>query len=83
MVYQLAHYHRFRQLGIQGKMLLEDYMGLTGAERRADWVEMFLMGRVARQLREFYRTYPAPLGGVLVVVAQGDGLYYVPLPSGK
>ena len=83
VVYQLAYYHRFRQLGIQGKIPLEDYMALTEGERWTDQVELFLMGSAARQLRGFYRTYPAPSGGALVVVAQGDGLYYVPLPSGK
>ncbi len=59
VVYQLAYYHRFRQLGIQGKMPLEDYMALTEGERWTDQVELFLMGRAARQLRGFYRTHPA------------------------
>jgi len=58
-------------------------MALTDGERRTDQVELFLRGSAARQLRSFYRTYPAPSGGALVVVAQGDGLYYIPLPSGK
>jgi len=59
MVYQLAYYNRFRQLGIKERLPLEDYVALAGDERLAEQVELFLMGRAARQLREFYRAYPA------------------------
>jgi len=59
MVYQVAYYHRFRQLGIKNRIALEDYLALTEGERLAEHVELFLMGRAARQLREFYPTYPA------------------------
>jgi hypothetical protein len=59
MVYQVAYYHRFRQLGIKDRIALEDYLALTEGERLAEHVELFLMGRAARQLREFYPTYPA------------------------
>jgi hypothetical protein len=31
----------------------------------------------------FYRALPAPGGEVLVVVASGDGLYYIPLPPAE
>lgn len=59
VVYQLAYYHRFRQLGIQERIPLEDYIELTQGERLTEQVELFLMGRGTRQLREFYPTYPA------------------------
>ena len=59
VVYQVAYYHRFRQLGIKDRIPLEDYVALTKGERLADQVELFLMGRAARQLRGFYPAYPA------------------------
>ena len=59
VVYQMAYYHRFRQLGIKDRIPLEDYVALTKGERLADQVELFLMGRAARQLRGFYPAYPA------------------------
>jgi hypothetical protein len=59
VVYQMAYYRRFKQLGIKDKISLEDYMALTKGERLTDQVELFLMGRATRQLREFYPAYPA------------------------
>ncbi|MDY7079564.1 MAG: radical SAM protein [Chloroflexota bacterium] len=59
VVYQLAYYDRFKQLGIKERMPLEDYLELTSGERLMEQVELFLMGRAARQLRGFYPTYPA------------------------
>ena len=59
MVYQLEYYNRFRQLGIHDRISLEDYYALTGGESLAESVEIFLMGRAARQLRAYYATYPA------------------------
>ena len=59
VVYQLAYYHRFRQLGIKEKIPLEDYVELTEGECLTNKVELFLMGRATRQLRGFYPTYPA------------------------
>jgi hypothetical protein len=59
VVYQMAYYRRFKQLGIKDRMPLEDYMALTKGERLAEQVELFLMGRATRQLREFYPAYPA------------------------
>ena len=59
MVYQLAYYNRFRQLGLKERLPLEDYAARAGDERLAEQVEMFLMGRAARRLREYYRAYPA------------------------
>ncbi len=59
MVYQQAYYHQFKQLGIKDRLSLQDYMELVKGERLADRVELFLMGRAACQLREFYPAYPA------------------------
>lgn len=58
-VYQLDYYHQFRQLGIRDRISLEEYLELIPGERLGQRVEMFLMGRAARQLRAFYPTYPA------------------------
>lgn len=59
MVYQAAYYRRFRRLGIRERLPLEDYLALTKGERLAERVELFLMGRAARALREFYPAHPA------------------------
>ena len=59
VVYQIAYYRRFKHLGITGRMPLEDYVALTKGERLTEQVELFLMGRATRRLREFYPTYPA------------------------
>jgi hypothetical protein len=59
MVYQAAYYDRFKQLGIKERIPLEDYIALTQRERLAEHVELFLMGRATRQLRDFYPRYPA------------------------
>lgn len=58
-VYQLVYYDRFHRLGVRERLPLEEYLALTKGERLADHVELFLMGRAACQLREFYPTYPA------------------------
>jgi hypothetical protein len=59
VVYQMAYYHRFKRLGIDGKLPLEDYLEMTQGERLAEHVELFLQGRAACRLREFYPKYPA------------------------
>ena len=59
MVYQLEYYHRFKQLGVKDRISLEDYQALTRNENLAERVELFLQGRAARQLRDFYPAYPA------------------------
>lgn len=59
VVYQLAYYRRFRELGIKEKLPIEDYMALTEGEHLADLVELFLTGRAARQLRHLYPSRPA------------------------
>lgn len=60
MIYQLDYYRQFRQLGIKQTISLEDYYKLSqnnsldgGVE-----VEMFLMGRANKRLRDFYPKYP-------------------------
>ena len=58
-VYQVAYYNRFKRLGIKERISLEDYLELAKSERLTEQVELFLMGRATRQLREFYPTYPA------------------------
>ncbi len=58
-VYQVAYYRQFKRLGVEDRLPLEDYLALTEAESLAERVEMFLMGRATRQLREFYSAHPA------------------------
>jgi hypothetical protein len=60
MIYQLEYYRQFKQLGIQTTISLEDYERLAINENlaAAGGVEMFLMGRANRQLRDFFPTYP-------------------------
>jgi hypothetical protein len=59
MVYQLQYYRQFKELGIRGRITLEDYLQRTGGAPLAKRVELFLMGRATRQLRCFYPRYPA------------------------
>ncbi len=59
MVYQVVYYHRFKRLGIRDRISLEDYLILAGHEPLAQGVEMFLMGKATRTLREFYPSFPA------------------------
>jgi hypothetical protein len=59
MVYQLEYYHRFKALGIQDRISLNDYVNLSQGEDLSERVELFLQGRAARQLRAMYPTYPA------------------------
>lgn len=57
-VYQAEYYRRFRHMGVQGKLPLERYLEHTEGGL-AGQVEMFLMGRAARQLRPFFPAHPA------------------------
>jgi hypothetical protein len=59
MVYQLEYYHRFKALGIQNRITLDNYVNLNLGENLAERVELLLQGRAARQLRALYPTYPA------------------------
>jgi len=58
MVYQLEYYHLFKQMGIKEKISLETYLDLTKHRNLSQSVELFLMGRAARQLRAFYTAFP-------------------------
>jgi len=58
-IYQLEYYHLFKKLGIKDKISLEDFIKLTPNEYLSQRVELFLMGRAARQLRDLYPGYPA------------------------
>jgi hypothetical protein len=58
-VYQLEYYRLFQRLGIKDRIPLEDYLSLAGGQSLAGRVEMFLMGRAARELRDLYPAYPA------------------------
>ena len=59
MVYQMAYYRQFKQMGIQERLSLEEYLSLTGSGNLAERVELFLMGRAARRLGAFYPRVPA------------------------
>jgi len=59
MVYQLEYYRQFAKLGIRGRVSLGDYLKLSKGEDLGARVELFLMGRGARGLREFYPKYTA------------------------
>ncbi|MCS7259895.1 MAG: radical SAM protein [Anaerolineae bacterium] len=61
MIYQIEFYRQFKRLDLQGKVPFERYLKLV---RTLDGgvgvaVEMFLMGRAARALKPYYRSYPA------------------------
>jgi hypothetical protein len=59
MVYQPEYYQRFTQLGIKKRLSLDRYLGLVGKDDLTERVELFLMGRAARQLRVLYPFFPA------------------------
>ena len=59
MVYQLEYYHLFKQLGITGKLSIDEYLKLAREKFLPDTVELFLMGRAAQTLKDLYPTYPA------------------------
>lgn len=59
MVYQREYYHRFMQLGIRKRISLDQYLELTGRDDLTERVELFLMGRAARQLKGLYPSFPA------------------------
>ena len=59
MVYQREYYNRFTRMGIEDRIPLSDYMKMTRDEPLSQQVELFLIGRAARQLRDFYPSYPA------------------------
>jgi len=58
-VYQVEYYRRLKQLGIRGRISVEDYLELAAGESLAQRVELFLMGRASRKLRSHYPAHPA------------------------
>lgn len=59
IVYQLEYYRRFKELGIRDRISVESYLVRTGNEPIARGVELFLMGRATRALRNLYPAFPA------------------------
>jgi len=57
MVYQSEYYFRFKKLGIIGKISVEDYITTQREDLGAN-VELFLMGRAAYKLKQFYPKHP-------------------------
>jgi len=58
MVYQMYYYRQFKQMGIRSTLSLEEYHKVS-PEKNFKQVEMMLMGRANRSLRNFYLAYPA------------------------
>ncbi|MEF8787699.1 MAG: radical SAM protein [Planctomycetota bacterium] len=58
-VYQQNYYVQFQRMGLEGTLSLEDYLERAGTDALTRGVEMFLMGRAARELREYYPHHPA------------------------
>jgi len=59
LVYQQEFYRLFRQLGIKGRLSLEDYLSRTGQRGLTGHIELFLSGRAAYQLQNLYPPSPA------------------------
>ena len=61
MVYQMEYYRLFKQLGITGKLSIEEYLkqSRNRQEFLTDTVELFLMGRAAEMLKGLYPAYPS------------------------
>jgi hypothetical protein len=59
MVYQEAYHRLFQQLGLQERIAFEDYQERTHRLHGARRVELFLMGRAARELYAMHPSYPA------------------------
>lgn len=58
-VYQAEYWRQFRELGIRGRLTLEQYMALTGNTRFIEHAELFLMGRATTTLRNAHPSHPA------------------------
>jgi hypothetical protein len=58
-VYQMEYYYQFMNLGIRERISIDEFKSLTEDENIASRVEMFLMGRATRKLRDLYTKYPA------------------------
>ena len=61
VVYQMEYYRLFKQLGITGRLSIDEYLKLAGEKSLSDRVELFLMGRAADKLKGLYPGYSAKL----------------------
>ncbi len=59
MVYQVEYYRLFKRLGISDKLPLDEYNELAKKESVSERVELFLMGRAAKKLKDLYPSYPS------------------------
>jgi hypothetical protein len=59
MVYQMEYYRLFKQLGITGRLSIDEYLKLVPEESLSDRVELFLMGRAAEKLKGLYLGHPS------------------------
>lgn len=59
MIYQWEYFHLFRDLGLTGRVTLEELAERTQHEDLPRHTEMFLMGRATQSLRAFLPAYPA------------------------
>lgn len=59
MIYQLTYYRIFKEMGVKGKILVEDFLRSESGKDLTWRVEIFLTGRGAYRLRKFYPSYPA------------------------
>jgi hypothetical protein len=59
MVYQVEYYRLFKQLGIAGRLSIDEYLKLTQEKSVSERVELFLMGRAAEKLKGLYPSYPS------------------------
>jgi len=59
MVYQVEYYLRFKELGIRKLLPLEEYLKMVELNDLQRRVELFLTGRAAYKLKDFYPKYKA------------------------
>jgi hypothetical protein len=59
MVYQVEYYLQFKELGIKKTLALDEYLEMVELDDLQRRVELFLMGRAAYKLKDFYPKYKA------------------------
>ena len=59
MVYQVEYYFQFKELGIKGILPFDEYLKMVKPGDIQKRVELFLTGRAAYKLKDFYPKYPA------------------------
>lgn len=52
-VYQLEYFHKFRKLGIKGKVTIEEYRRMDDGIHFSRYTEFFVMGRAAYSMEKF------------------------------